>query len=459
MSQPAHPTSVPSLEQSFARHNVDPFLDAFEPASTPLAPHGHGRMMGAAADVEAPFDEWAPHVFRERSTVPLCLYLHVPFCRHRCAFCPFYRNASREGFSAEYVQLLQRDLDLTADTLRGITQSRRVEAVYFGGGTPSDLDQADLETVLHELKAVYAIDAQTEVTVEGRIRGFTPAKAEAWVQAGATRFSLGLQSTETTLRRRLGRLADRREMRETLATLKATGALVIVDLIFGLPGQTAASLEDDIRFLAEETEVDGLDLYELKQFPGSPMAKMIQSGRLPAPAGVRERGRLYRAAVEALDAQGFEHFTLQHWRRNSRERSLYNRLAKTEADMLPFGSGAGGRLGRISITREGLLEVYRSSLIAGKVPARFTESRGPVTLFASVLTNALELRCLPPLEDWPRASFAWRDRLLANWQEADLLTLPADAVTPIALTPAGCFWATHLQRQLLRLCAHSREAA
>ncbi|MDP0500034.1 MAG: radical SAM protein [Verrucomicrobiota bacterium JB022] len=458
MSQRQHvPTASAMVETAFARVGVDPFTAAFDLAASAHPPHGHGRSVQPTEAVELPFADWAPQLFEERQAAPLCLYLHVPFCRHRCAFCPFYRYQCYDGFSADYARLLRQDIALTAQALGEDLPRRRVDAVYFGGGTPSDLEGNDLAAVMADLKARHGIDARTEITVEGRFRDFTPEKAAAWVGAGANRFSLGLQSSDERLRRRLGRLAGRDEIRRVIADLSATGALVIVDLIFGLPGQTIAMLEEDIRFLAEETTIDGLDLYELKQFPGSPLAKMLETGRLPAAPVQTERGRAYAAACAALAAQGFEHFTLQHWRRTPRERSLYNRLAKVDADLLPFGSGAGGRLGRLSIARDPALDGYRQALENGQIPARYRQtSENSQRSFPARLAGAVEDRTLPPISSWPESTLPWKAALLENWREAGLIESWPSTEEPVRLTAAGCYWAPHLQSLLTRLAMATR---
>lgn len=423
----------------------------------------HGPKGGKAPPEPPPFAAWAPKAYASRANAPLSLYLHVPFCRHRCTFCPFFQNVSKAGFSASYAALLQQDITMTADALGESLRTRQAEAVYFGGGTPSDMDATDLAKVIERLKAAFPLADDAEVTVEGRVRGFTREKAEAWVEAGANRFSLGIQSTNSQLRRRLGRLADREEVRQTLNELKATGALVIVDLIFGLPGQDAASVLEDIRFLSDETGIDGLDLYELKPFPGSPMMKAVKDGRLSAPADRADRGDTFEAACEALAALGFEHFTPQHFRRNTQERSRYNRLAKIDADMLPFGSSAGGRLGSVAMMGDRDLGSYTTRLQNGELPVRvmgnpFVVKTAPT--FADNLAAALESRSLPPLAIWPETSKAMTANILTNWQNAGLIeAIPNDEGNPIPLTQTGCYWSQHLQRLLLGMAKPSEHKA
>jgi oxygen-independent coproporphyrinogen-3 oxidase len=266
--------------------------------------------------------------------------------------------------------LLSREIDGTAGILAPHFGKREISAVFFGGGTPSDLDRDDLSRILRQLCIQFPITPETEITVEGRIRGFTADKAREWVAAGANRFSIGVQTTDTKLRRRMGRLAARDEIRDTLAALCASGAVVIIDLIYGFPEQTPEMLAEDIRFVAEETQIHGLDLYELREFPGSPISTAIAAGRLPQAAAPDIRAQMLTAATGALQHYGFDQFHPRHWRRDTRERSLYNRLARggSPVDLVPFGAGAGGRIGGRGIALHRDILDYTASVLRGIKP-------------------------------------------------------------------------------------------
>ncbi len=462
---PAHPPFLP--ENCFARTGVDPLTEAFD--DIPARGHGGGAMPaamrpGASAPAALPaFADFAPAAFSENSDKPFSLYLHTPYCTHRCSFCPFYINAGKPGFSGEYTSLLAREIEDTAALLAPHFGARKVETVFFGGGTPSDIDREDMAEILRRLHDVFPVTAETEITVEGRIRGFSEEKARAWVAAGANRFSLGVQSTDSVLRRRLGRLADRDEIRETLRGLCASGAVVIVDLIYGFPGQSESMLVEDVRFLAEETGIHGLDLYELKQFPGSPLAQAIAGGRLPAAADRAGRGRMYGAAAAKLAEYGFEHFTRKHWRRSARERSLYNRTAQQTTDLVPFGSGAGGRINNagISLIRE--INAYTAAVVRGEKPvAHFSlpVPKSPALLFRERLAAHLEACALPAPSDFPVKTRDAVRAVFAQWTLAGLLqnTDSPESGTARALTLAGTFWAEHLQRLLIMLTRSPEES-
>ncbi|MFW5883773.1 MAG: radical SAM protein, partial [Verrucomicrobiota bacterium] len=316
----------------------------------------------------------------------------------------------------------------------------------------SDMEGADLANVLTTLRGRFGVCAETEVTIEGRVRGFTAEKAQTWVEAGANRFSLGLQTSNTKLRRRLGRIADRAEIAATLNALAETGAVVIVDLIYGLPGQTPPDLVEDIRFLAEETAIDGLDLYALKVFPGSPLEKAVQQNSLPPLPDAPTCAEIFLQADAELARRGFEGFTPKHWRRSTRERSVYNKLAKETADILPFGSAGGGRIGEYALMQHPALEDYTKALDAGRKPALAMPSpRTPQSLFKGHLAAALNRCALPPHDQWglPLATAA---QIAANWLEAGLIEARGNSANEPAftLTPRGIFWHERLQASLLQ---------
>ncbi|WP_309386115.1 radical SAM protein [Cerasicoccus frondis] len=449
MNEPATTPTNPA----YARVGA-PLSEIFPPSKRPGG-HGHGAM-GGGSEVGEPFCEWAPELNSQRRDVPLNLYLHTPFCHHRCAFCPFFQNTTKPGFSPAYADRLIRDLEQKAEWLGDSLNTRRISSVFFGGGTPSDLEAEDLARVIRTLRRLYPIDSETEITVEGRIWGFTQAKAAAWREAGANRISIGLQSTNTRIRRSMGRLADRGQIRQTLQNFVDLDFVTIVDLIYGLPGQDVASVVEDVRFLGEETGIDGLDLYALKQFPGSPLAKAVEQGRMKSPADIHLRAAMFTAASAELDRHGFEHFTPQHWRRNERERSIYNQLAKTSADILPFGSSAGGRLGDVSISGFRTLSDYESAIDGGEVGARCNLGKPkPGQAFTDAIVEHIQRRMLPPLAQWPDHAAAVS--LIANWRDAGLVGAPETDGIP--LTQAGCFWFPKLQSLLAMWSAQAASRA
>ncbi|MDR1162636.1 MAG: heme anaerobic degradation radical SAM methyltransferase ChuW/HutW [Candidatus Accumulibacter sp.] len=444
------------IEAFFARICDDPVGRAFDEEEKSFSPTV--SMQTPPAWEGGAFEDFAARAFVENAHRSLVLYVHVPFCRRRCAFCPFFKNISDALFSAEYTSLLAKEISDTAKTLGSVVRERPVKAIYFGGGTPSDLDSPDLALLIRRLRESFLIAPDAEITVEGRVRGFTGAKGKAWVDAGANRFSLGVQTADTRLRRRMGRIADRDEIRAVMNALGESGAALVLDLIYGFPEQTEEILLDDIRFVSEETGIHGLDLYKLSLFPGSPLDKAIVRGEFPKPPDFAQRAKMYELAYGALLAHGFEPFTPKHWRRDAKERSVYNRLAFGQTDMIPFGSGAGGRIGSISLGNAGVLADYGEKVLSGKKPiARLALSppKSASESFGRLIDEALEELRLPAIERWPQSHREKGKELLSQWREAGLLHSTDSQDESARLTCAGNFWAPHMKKLLIDFAAQT----
>ncbi len=438
------------LTPFYARISECPARDAFVheekkmPSTAEMAAWKPPEWTGGA------FRDFAEEAFMKDVSRPLALYVHVPFCHHHCTFCPFYINQTKKGFSKDYTELLLREIEITADALKNVAHKREVDTVYFGGGTPTDLDEADMASVITSLFYHFNIPKTAEVTVEGRNTGFTASKAKTWTAAGANRFSLGVQSANTALRKRLGRISSREELQASLDGVCASGSSVIIDMLYGLPGQTQEILLDDIRFIAEKTGIDGLDLYELRIFPGTPLDKAIKNGKIPPAPAFNDKAVMFSAAYDALETAGFEHFSPKHWRRNVRERSLYNRLAGVQCDMVPFGSAAGGRLYNIGLGNARDIKTYRTQIEAGEKPlGRIMASplRQTSEGFNQVLASYGENLCIPPAGLWPESHREMAGQLLSQWQDAGLLMQTDDG---LRLTGAGYFWTQKIQGLIQR---------
>lgn len=445
------------VEDLFANITNDPLTSAFAPEEKKNLPSvGKGKpspmsMVQSTASWDGgTFESFGKTAFMAKPESPLALYIHIPFCHHQCTFCPFFINKTYESFSADYRELLIKEILDTAHVLGDEIDRRQVKAVYFGGGTPSDMECDDLSQIIRLLHNTFSIATDAEITVEGRVKDFTADKAKAWVDAGANRFSLGIQTTDTQLRRKLSRQSDKTQIAKTLNDLCKSGAITVTDLIYGLPGQSKEMLLEDIRFLAQETDIDGLDLYELKLFPDSQLEKAIQRGTLPETPPLSEQARMFAAAYHSLQDFGFEHFYARHWRRNSKERSIYNALAKKQTDMIPFGSGAGGRLNGISLGNNGSYEGYIEQVKSGVKP--LTRIMRTPLLDEQSFTHQLGLKLeklrLPAIEKWPEHLRKDAAILMTQWQTAGIVAPQADA-HGFLLTCAGAFWITRITKMLL----------
>lgn len=348
---------------------ADPLHAAFRAKAVVHSGPGGMPLMGAAA-VSA-FDG----LLDKPRTGKTLAYIHVPFCETRCLYCMFYQNPYKEDAAHAYAQTLVKELRSQAD--RAAQKCGPIHAVYFGGGTPTVFSPEDLRFVLRTVRETLPLANDCEITIEGRIHNFDDARVEAALEGGANRFSLGIQTFNTEIRRSMLRVDDRDTM---IRRLEAIGrydeAALVVDLIYGFPGQTMDVWASDLE-TAASLRLDGVDCYQLNVFEKSPLAKRIALGKLPVAAGTAEKADMFARSVEFFTNENWRRLSNNHWGRTHRERNIYNELGKSSVDCLAFGCGAGGRLAGHSFMIDRDLKSYTARVEAGEKPVQFLMKPGP----------------------------------------------------------------------------------
>jgi oxygen-independent coproporphyrinogen-3 oxidase len=176
--------------------------------------------------------------------MPLGIYISVPFCRSKCSYCNFATGVVSRALYSRYVDRVCADMTRAQATARqvGGEFERPVDSVFFGGGTPTILEPADLEKMFRVLRESFDVVPVAEITVECAPGTLTPAMLGVLVRCGVNRVSLGVQSWVDSEAAAVGRLHTRARVLEDIAALRAEGILGInVDLIAGLPHQMEAS--------------------------------------------------------------------------------------------------------------------------------------------------------------------------------------------------------------------------
>lgn len=424
--------------------SANPIYDAFDRKYAI-----HAGMMGgdiATGDTNELFWQQlatpvAPNQAHESSIVA---YAHVPFCSSRCLFCGFYAGASRADAMKDYASALSNEIRFVGNALK--QSGRKIKAFYFGGGTPTDLSAQDISMAVSAVKDYLPLTADCEITLEGRFNDFTTEKQRAALEAGVNRFSLGAQTFNTEIRQRLGRKDDRETLIKTLERIVTEAepfdAAVVIDLIYGLPGQTVDDVLKDIDTVANLTRIHGLDLYQINRIPGSPMVE--QEAKLPPIADMKQQADMFLAGRGRLLEHGFERISTAHWRRSRRERNVYNSSIKQGVDCMPFGAGSGGRLGKYRFMQEQEVARYSAAILQEVKPVGVAlpipiSDRLISTAIGMLEQGKLDLEALEVV-----AGFSVERILpeLKHWQEAGLIK----SGSPWRLTPAGEFWTVNLQQ-------------
>lgn len=431
-------------EENFERYCVNEsenvIVDAFSKKTAV-----HAGLMDRFAPKEQTYEVLKNILNQERNN-RTAAYIHVPFCETHCLYCGFYNQPYRKEQSRIYTDVLIQEIKLWENTTA--FKTKPINALYFGGGTPTALEVEDISRLLTYIRNTFPLANDCEITMEGRISNMTRDKVEAYLQVGVNRFSLGVQSFHTDLRRSMGRRSDRDTIIERINMIKEYNqAAVVLDLIYGFPNQTMDIWEDDIK-LAQSLEIDGFDCYQLNVFPNTPLGKRIADGSMNPALNVKEKTELFIKSVELMQKALYTRISVNHWQRTTRERNIYNRLARGYASCLSFGAGAGGNINGYSYM---ILRDYQGYLAAVKngvkpimgisIPGENYSMYKEISEYFE--TGYLDLAYLENKYNLPLTDIC--SRLLSQWENAGVIKYENNK---IILTLAGQFWFVNLSQLL-----------
>ncbi len=239
------------------------------------------------------------------------LYVHIPFCVRKCAYCDFCSYISADfPKRREYIDALCREIDGYAD--KEIT----LDTIFWGGGTPSLLSGADFENILDHIRKAFILADGIEFTIEANPKTLTSENLSAYISAGVNRVSLGLQSANGNELAALGRIHTYEEFLESYQLLREFGIENInVDLMYGIPEQTKDSflstLDKVVHLSPEHISVYGLILEE-----GTPLYECISDYRMPTED---EECDMYYLAADFLRDHGYLHYEISNYAKAGHE--------------------------------------------------------------------------------------------------------------------------------------------
>jgi oxygen-independent coproporphyrinogen-3 oxidase len=248
---------------------------------------------------------------------PTSIYLHIPFCKHRCAYCDFNTYAGQESLIPQYVDSLIREIEGV-----GESANQRVSAcsnyqlpittVFFGGGTPSLLSAPQFDSILRALRSAFALTADAEISIEANPGTLSLQKLDEIRKTGINRISLGIQSANTEELRMLERIHDFFTVIESVSAVRKAGFDNLnLDLIYGLPEQTLSSWKTTLSRVID-LHPEHLSAYALTLEHGTPFGKWSSKGLLPIP-DPDLAAEMYEYAEEFLKANGYVHYEISNW--------------------------------------------------------------------------------------------------------------------------------------------------
>jgi oxygen-independent coproporphyrinogen III oxidase len=351
------------------------------------------------------------------------LYVHLPFCAHRCGYCDFVTVVGRRGQHAAYVDALLRELELESDSL-----ADGLETVFVGGGTPTFTFLPDLVRLLE------ALPAAEEVTVEANPETVTPELAHALGNTGVTRVSLGAQTFQPRLLEILERVAQPDDIRRAVHHLRDVGFdNISLDLIYGIPGQSTSDLEADLD-VALALGPEHLSCYELEAKPGTRFTH-AWGAELARQADAMED--YFERVVARLTGAGYRWYETANFCRADADgrdlRGRHNLAYWLGRDYLGLGIGAVSTIENTRWRNAPRLGRYLEALAAGRRPEREVEQLDDEVRARERVMLGLRL-------DEPLPLRGLREALDAEGlARAEQLGLAVDGGETLALTRRGRF--------------------
>jgi oxygen-independent coproporphyrinogen-3 oxidase len=313
-------------------------------------------------------------VWAEEDRRHLYAYVHIPFCGQRCSFCNLFTHVPADGDPATaYLDALARE----ADAYAAVLTPCRFNRLYIGGGTPTFLDATQLQRLLRILRDSLGIEpSATDGCIEVSPETIDPEKVAILREAGFHRLSLGVQSLVEEELRQVNRRFDFDLHRQAIALIGAAGfPLFNIDLIYGLPGQTAASWRYSLE-RAIDTPANSLFLYPLYIRPLTGLGKRQRNSldEFAAPT-TRQMAGMYDWAVERLHLAGFRQMTMRQFRRDELTGTADEEYRCQHDGMVGLGAGARSyTMGlhysmpwrMVARNIRGVIEQYQQRMLAGE---------------------------------------------------------------------------------------------
>ena len=271
------------------------------------------------------------------------IYIHIPFCVHKCIYCDFLSAPADDAVKYAYTKALINEIRNTADKQINDNQTRdKITSIFFGGGTPSVLPDGCIADILMAVRDCFDIEDDSEITMECNPGTVNESRLSEYRAAGVNRLSFGLQSADNNELKMLGRIHTFEQFVESFRLARKAGFNNInVDLMSAIPGQTEATLENTFdKVMALQPE--HISVYSLILEDGTYLADNID--KFPPVPDEDEDRRMYHMTKERLHSAGYERYEISNYSRKGFE-CRHNLLYWNRGEYYGFGCSAAGFIG------------------------------------------------------------------------------------------------------------------
>ena len=286
------------------------------------------------------------------------IYIHVPFCRHKCTYCDFVSYPDKINYAEAYMACLYKELKMRGEELKSYV----FDTVYFGGGTPSYIPPKLIAGAMKQIRACFTLSEDVEITLELNPGTISESKVKTYKEAGINRFSIGLQTAIDEQLEDLGRIHNVRDY--VYATKLLEGENFSTDVMLGLKNQT----KDDVRKTIELAHACGskhISMYALTVEDGTPIYTDYLNGELPDSDEVAD---LYAYGYSLLKEKGYTRYEVSNFALEGYE-SRHNLNYWKRGEYIGFGVAASSFMLGQRFTNTFDLDEYMKCIISGFYPA------------------------------------------------------------------------------------------
>ncbi|MGI2335214.1 MAG: radical SAM family heme chaperone HemW [Dehalogenimonas sp.] len=313
----------------------------------------------------------------------ISLYIHIPFCHRRCSYCSFTSFAGRTAQISEYFDAVAKEIRLAS------LPERRVNTLYFGGGTPSLASSDIIRGLIEEIGQRFQFTEGAEITLEANPGSVLPAYLKSLRAAGVNRLSLGAQSLDDSELRFLGRTHSNADTIQAIVSARAAGFdNISLDFIYGIPERRPDTWELMLDGIAK-LSVEHLSLYGLTLEDGTPLAAAVNRGEAAAPDPDASAAE-YEEAVSILDRAGYRQYEISNWSLPGLA-SRHNLVYWQRGEYLGLGAAAHSYIENRRFSNTADLDDYIGALVCGRIPRLAEEIIDPETALAEAVILGLRL--------------------------------------------------------------------
>lgn len=294
----------------------------------------------------------------------LGIYVHIPFCAKKCYYCDFISFSNKKEMVKDYIEALKKEIEYIRIDALDSMQNQEITTIYIGGGTPSFIESEYIETIIKTIKENFIVKESAEITIEVNPGTVTKEKLQVYRRSGINRLSIGLQSTDNSLLKQIGRIHTYEQFIDTYNLAREVGFKNInVDLMLALPNQTINVLEDSVQKVID-LNPEHISVYSLILEEGTKLCDLVKNKELNLLDDEIERG-MYWKVKEKLEQSGYNHYEISNYAKYGYE-SKHNINCWEQEEYIGIGLAAHSYVNGIRYSNTENIDKYINTFKLGE---------------------------------------------------------------------------------------------